>query len=69
MMMIMGIMTLAYVNLKKSIPKKTGVTVMVTPHFISCSRFLKVSVSKNSVMVISRPSQIFLMVVIPGFLL
>ncbi len=42
---------------------------MVTPHFISCSKFLKVSVSKNSVMVISRPSQIFLMVVIPGFLL
>lgn len=38
-------------------------------HLISCSRFLKVSVSKKSVIEISRPSQIFLIVVILGFLL
>lgn len=38
-------------------------------HLISCSRFLKVSVSKKSAIEISRPSQIFLIVVMLGFLL
>ncbi len=42
---------------------------MVTPHFISCSKFLKMSVSKKSVIDISNPSQIFFIVTTPGFLL
>jgi len=38
-------------------------------YLISCSNFSKYSVLKNSVMVISNPSQSFFMVAIPGFLL
>ena len=49
--------------------KKPTVFKVGLNHLISCSRFLKVSVSKKSVIVISKPSQIFLIVVMLGFLL
>ena len=46
-----------------------GKSIKGVCYLISCWSFLYSGVSKNSIIVISRPSQIFLRVTMPGFLL